>query len=819
MSVFWRFRSDLRWLGSAAAVLTIVVLVSGGCTRGTNARPVAEETRLPPKDAMAVLERVVEAYHKADRYKDDGRLVLQYTKGGKTYQDTSKFALTLAGPNRLHLRAYDALVVCDGQNFRATIDEAPGEVLSVAAPEELSPGAVYRDTVLGKALNQIVGSVPLSLFLDPDPLPGFQFNARSPQLDEPEKIGGDLCYRVRIAHREGAMVLWIDQKTFVVRRVEYPAVAYRQYIERYPGEVSGMTITAEHDNAMLDPPIDDEEFRFEVPPDAEMVKQFDAVFVGARIPKFKLRSPDGAVITRDSLDDKVAVIKFWQKDDIAKYHEDLASFEEVRKRYQEQSEVAFLSVNTDDEKVSDAELQAELDKAQITLPLTRIDVSVAFRSFGLHVVPTTVILGRHGSLQEYLPGVYPDQAVTLPKKIDTLLSGGELVLEAPEKPLDYTYYSAFSYLNTPASEEEGARTMPAEFAKAEIAPASEPEFLRLKRLWACSELKAPGNLLVVHEASGDRIFVIDESSRIVQLSADGQVSMMRKLELLDEDPAQARFLRTAVDGAGKRFFLASAAGSRQVYLFDADWKRRLVYPDEDQQLPIADVQLADLDGDGKLEMLVGYLGLVGTHCVGLDGKTIWRNRAAENVFGLGITAADRQSERQLLVAQGMLLPVNASGNEQTPFLLADAFIRLIYTSDLGQAELSPWCAIAMRVANSAKRVRDVAIGMSPRGTVLWRYPLPAGTHHHASFEMVACGDLFGAGMAQWVIAAADGSIHMLTMDGSLLDRYNSGVSPSGLGIANLGGQPALLIANDEGVEAWQFELPPEENSDASPETP
>jgi hypothetical protein len=389
-------------------------------------------------------------------------------------------------------------------------------------------------------------------------------------------------------------------------------------------------------------------------------------------------------------------------------------------------------------------------------------------------------------------------------------------LEAPQQPLDYKYFSAFNYLDAPAPEAANP-TLPAEFAHAEIAPASEPEFLRPKKLWACTQLKSPGNLLIVREAKGDRVYALDEGSRVVQLSAEGQISMTRKLELLDEEGAEVRFLRTAVDGDGKRYFVASAAGSRQLYLFDSEWKRRLVYPAEDQPLPIGDVQLADLDGDGVLEILVGYQGLVGTHCVGLDGKTIWRNRAAENVFGLGVTALNRQGQRELLVAQGLLLPIGADGNEQAPIMLPDSFVRAIYPGDLGQAALSPWCAIAMRPANSAKRVRDIAVGFSPRGTVLWRYPLPVGTHHNASFEMVSAGDLFGSGTVQWVLAAADGSIHMLTMDGSLLDRYNSGLAPSGMGIANLGGEPALLVASDKAIEAWGFDLPPRDEGKSSSE--
>jgi hypothetical protein len=805
MFTSWRPRSGQGFLLTVAGWLAVT---AAGCTEGTEAKPLTEELRPAPKTAMELLERVVEAYHKADRYEDQGKLVLQYTLEGKTQRETIEFSLALAGPNRIRLRAYDALAVCDGQTFRATIDEAPGEVLSVAAPDELSLGTVYRDPVLSKALNQIVGSVPLTLFLDPDPLPVFKYNARAPELETPEKIGNDLCYRVRLGRREGAMVLWIDQKTLVVRRVEYAAAGYRQLVERYPGAVSGMTITAEHEGAQLDPPIDDGKFHFALPKDAELVKQFDAVLVGGRIPRFNLRSLDGQVITRESMDDKIVVLKFWQKDDVMRFHDDLAGFERIRKRYQERDEVVFLAVDTDPEEVSDEELKSELDKAGISLPIFRVDVSVAFRSFGLQVVPTTVILGRHGSLQEHMPGIEANQAVTLPKKVDTLLAGGELVLE-PKQPPKVHYYSAFDWQNPLTSEEDEKPAVPPEFANAEIAPPSEPELLRPKRLWACKELSAPGNMLVVRDEAGDRVFVLDESSSVVELGADGKVLFQRPLELLEEDEGQITFLRTAVDGRGRRFYLASATGARQVYLFDQEWKRRLIYPDEGDHLAISDVQLADLDGDGELEMLVGYLGLVGTHCVDLKGQTIWRNRAAENVLRLAVTAPDRSAQRELLVAQGLLLPVDASGNEGSHIALFDSFLRLIFTSDLGLDRTSPWCAIATKAATSGKRFRDVAVGISPRGTVLWRYPLPAGTHHHPAFEMVSTGDLLGGGIPQWVIAAADGSIHLLALDGSFLDRFNYGASPSGIAIANFGGGSSLLVATDDGVEAWQFDLPPE----------
>lgn len=808
MSTSWRPRSGQALL---CAVAGLLALAAAGCTRGIEARPVAEYVRLPPpKDAMELLERVVEAYHKADSYEDDGKLVLRYTSEGKTYEETSKFSLALDGPNRIRLRAYDALVVCDGQNFRATIEEAPDEVLSYPAPDELSPGTVFRDPVLGLALNQIVGSVPLSLYSDPEPLPGFQYNARAPEFDTPEKIAGDACYRVRIKRRGGSLVLWIDEKTLVVRKVEYPAEGYRRMFEHYPGQVTALTITAEHENARLNPRIDEDKFHLELPADAVLVKQFDFVSVGARIPRFKLHGPDGELITRESLAGKIAVIKFWRKDDLERFRDDLTTFEEVRKRYQEQDSVVFLAVNVDEEKdVSHEELKTALSKAELTLPIVRIDLRVAFRSFPLQVVPFTVILGRDGTLQEYIQGVYPDQPKTLPKNIDTLLAGGELVLEPPQQPPGYDSFASLSWQNPLVAEEEKRQATPPEFAHAEIAPASEPELLRLKRLWTSKDLSAPGNLLAVHEESGDQVFVLDDSSSVAELSADGKVLLKHPLDVLEEDEGQIAFLRTAVDGNDRRFFLAAAAGGKQVYVFDHQWKRRLVFPEDSDDLAISDVQLADLNGDGELEMLVGYVGLVGTHCVDLNGRSIWRNRMAENVLRLAVTAPDQSGQRQLLVAQGMLLPLEPNGNQQSPIILFDSFLRLIFTSDLGLDRISPWCAISTKPITSGKRMRDVAVGISPRGNIMWRYPLPAGTHHHPAFEMVASGDVLGGGTPQWVIAGPDGSIHILALDGSFLDRFNYGASPSGMTIARLGDRPTLLVATDEAVEAWQFELPPE----------
>ncbi len=801
------------WLALLRCSLAAALRVAAKAPRR---RPAPAELE-PPHSAKELLERVVEAYHRADSYQDEGRLTVRYTHNGEVISKTSEFSLAASGPNRLRMRAYDALVACDGQTLRATIDEAPGEVLSVPAPEELSPASIYKHQVLGNALNQIVGSVPLSLFHDPAPMPALLLNGQTPELDAPEKIGERKCYRVRIERREGPFVLWIDEKSNVVRRVEYPADGYRQVLEPYVGPISNMTITADIDGARLDPRIDDVVFELEVPKGAELVDQFDIVRLGTRIPKFKFRALDGRLITRDTLAGKIAVIKFWQKADVFKYYKDLSEFNQVQQRFKDQDSVAFLTVSPDLDDVTDEDLQAAFDSAELSLPIARVGRQVAFRCFGLQIVPTTVILGQDSTLQEHVVGVYPNEASTLPEKIDTLLSGGNLTLEAPEKPPEYLYFSGFSWKTAEKPQAEPEVEIATALPKAGIAPRSKPKQLKMKQLWSSKELREPGNILVVHDGAGrDRAMVVERLPSVAEIGAGGKLLAKHPLDLPDKPDAAVTFLRTAVDGEGRRYFLGSKAGVQQLHLFNSDWKRLLSYPDAADHPGISDAVLADLNGDGQLEMGVGYLQAVGVQCVNLEGRRLWWNRAAESVLSLDVTSPDRHGRRQLLVtgggfvgtAQGLILPIDAGGRELPQLGLQDVFLRLIFTADLDGDGSAEWCAIGQQWLGPNKPAPNVAVGLSPGGEELWRYPLPAGVHRHIAFRMVASGKLLDGETGQWVIAAPDGSIHILGIDGALIGQFNSGAAPSGMAVAHLDGSPALLLANDKTVEALQFERPP-----------
>ncbi len=817
MSIYASFRAPLTLLLSLSAGLLLLLLaLTMGCvdTTPSNSDPAPDGDPRPivePKGpAMELMERMIEAYHKADSYEDSGQLRVRYRRNGELVEELYDFSTALSGPNKLRVHACDAVVVCDGRNFHGTINEAPGEVLYVPAPEELSLTLVYADRVLGQALNQIVGSVPLALYLDPEPLAQFLTDAQGPELASMRTIDGEACQGVRIKQNDGSFVLWIDEKTLALRRVEYPTDGYRAILASYVGSVTGMTITADLKGARLDGPIDDVAFQFEVPKGAELVHQFDAVRIGARIPKFTLQALDGRIFTRDSLKGKIAVLKFWHKDDAEHSLKDLANLQQVYARYQNEDSIVFLAVCAEADEVSDDELKSVFTRAGLSLPIARVTSQVARRAFALEVVPTTMILGSDGSLQERTIGTYTDQIKALPKKLDVLLKGGDLIAAAPElaghwphRTTEGVFYVGLRWVvQRPVQATEASL----------IAARGTTSKLRLKRLWSCDELKSPGNILVVPNASGsDQVFILDGFKSVAEVGADGKLSAKHRLDLPEANDSAISFLRTATDGDGRRFFLGSAPGVQQVHLFDAGWKRLLSFPEAGEHPGISDAVLADLDGDGELEIGVGYWE-IGVHGVSLNGERRWRNRTAENVLKLAVAGPDNRGQRDLLATclqgpnlQDVLLSIDAMGKERGAIAFDGRIVKRIFTADLGGDEQPEWCVIAHDKLGSGQIGPEVAVFVSPAGEELNSFKLPVGMQPHAGFETVAAGNLLGQETGQWIVAGANGSIHILSIDGTLVDRFNNGAALRGLAVANIGGRGTLLVAGDDGVEAWQVE--------------
>ena len=266
-----------------------------------------------------LLEAMAAAYGDAASYCDNGQVQISGRSGEEPLDSTFFFSVVFARPNKIRLQAYNGTLVGDGKTLHALIDELPAQVLEKPSPEKLSLVELFGDKDLASAFStgptQVYSWVPVQalLLLAEDPLKTLLFQSEKPHLLDPGKIGPNACDRVAVVRPDGEAVLWIDQKSKILRRFQYPAGrALNEYWFR--GRAKGLAVTAEYRDAEFGARIDAKAFEFQSPPGAGMVASFlppDVALLGKPASGFKGTAADGKAVTSESLRGKVTVLSFW----------------------------------------------------------------------------------------------------------------------------------------------------------------------------------------------------------------------------------------------------------------------------------------------------------------------------------------------------------------------------------------------------------------------------------------------------------------------------------------------------------------------------
>jgi thiol-disulfide isomerase/thioredoxin/outer membrane lipoprotein-sorting protein len=774
-------------------------------------KPAAEKTgKAKASSGREVLDRMIEAYRKASSYADAGTVHLLAEGGGKkVYDESADFSMTLVRPNKVRLQVYGVTLVCDGKKLYASIADLPGQVLVKDAPPRFTLKTLFADRILAKALTQgMAGPTPqLMLLLADEPIKALLHDAEEPALSEPGQIADRACYRVQIKRPDGTAVYWIDQETYALRRVVMPTDELRQAIsQRQP--VDHVSAVAEFPGAQLNGKVDAKAFTFEMPKNAEIVKFFvppsPAQLLSKKVPDFKFSTPDGKTVTSQSLAGKIVVLDFW-----ATYCEpckqSLPNLEKVYQQYKDNPKVAFYAVSVDQLNVASGELVKMFADLKVKIPILR-DSERSAEALKFEVIPTTFIVGPDGVVQDVEQGGEARVAEQLPGKLKKLLAG-ENIFEGPLKEYQDQLAKYAKMVEKAAAEGEAAggegiseeRKLP----EVKTAPRSEPVRFKLTSLWKCAEVKSPGNILVLSDKSGpSRLAVVENWKSVAEVGLDGKLIGLHKLDLAESEVVGS--LRSAVGADGKRWLVAFLSTQQRCHVLDANWKVVTSYPEDALKKPhsgIGDVQLGDLDGDGKLKMFVSYWGVVGVQGVSLEGKRLWGDRSLSNVMSMAIGTPDEKGRRKLYCANimGSLVVLDSQGNRQGEVKIPDRMLHWIVSADLrGDGPLS-WCAMA-----APKLGDNLAIGLTVDGKELWNYSLPAGVQPQP-IEPIITGRLTRSGAGQWILPGPDGSIHVLSADGKPWDKFNSGLTLQGLATVEIGGQLVLVVSSANGLEAWKVE--------------
>jgi len=770
--------------------------------------------------AGELVSQMVIAYRKATSYSDTGRCRLQFKQGDTNVDETFDFAVVYASPKRLRLHCYSGIYLCDGEHVFANIGQLPGQVLKTDAPDELTLENIFSDMTLSSALGAggagIVGIAPqLTLLLTDEFKASIMQDAGEPTLLDDAKIGAHVCHRVRIPRADGSLFLWIDSKSLVLRRIEYPTDVMREQLEQQ-GPVSNLRLTADFTDARINEPIAEVAFEYQVPADAKVVTTFDtrelipepqppSELLGKTMGAFEFQTLDGQRIDHETLSGKVVVFDFWATW-CAPCIDGLPRLEQVYQRYKDNPNISFFAVSTDTSDVSDDQLREKFSELGLTIPILR-DPQIAARDvFQVAGIPNMFVLGPDGTVQHNEIGANPNLAAVLPEYLDRLLRGenvAELSLAKYQKQLaDYERMMSEPAPTQVAPANPTTRSI-------EIAAHTEPEHLTLRKAWSCETINRPGNIVATITDAGQlRILVLDAARAIVELNSQGEIVATHPMEISTE--AAVTYLRTAVDGQNKRYFVGSAPAQQQVHVFDESLKLVLSYPPEGQHAGISDVAIADLDGNGELELVIGYWGVVGVQAVTLRGERLWANKSLEDVLSFALTGADSGGQQLLLCAnrRGTLVPIDSLGNSGNEITVDGRFPVLIRSGDLNGDSQIEFCTISPTLSGG-----QVVVGLHADASEAWNYELPAGAHQQP-IESLTSGILTSDGERAWVVAAADGSLHFLAADGTLIDHFRYGAELTGVALIDVGDERLLLVATrtDKGgvVEAWSVD------EDASP---
>jgi hypothetical protein len=756
---------------------------------------------------------MIAAYQSAQTYADRGQLTQRQRQGGQSAEETVDFAVTFERPNRLLLKAYRAVVNCDGTNFRAQITDEPsgnldGQIVVRPAPDKMTLGDLYEegervDPVLAEAISGDLGVVPVQLNLLMADQPLAELLDASPPLERlPDAtIETHPCARVSVNTESGKLVFWIDRNKFILRRLEYPAAEF----PGDPGQTAGageFQLVADFKDARLDPTLRAHRFEWDVPSTARQVRYFvippqplPTKMLGRRIGEFWFSDLDGDRVRGRDLTNKATVLVWYQEHPLCE--QALRQLQQVYLQFADNDAVLLRVVSVDGPTYSHRDVQAVLDRWGVTVPALRDVAPCGPDLFGIADAPTLVVLDADGVLQYCEVGANPQLAEQLPQVIERILRSDPLGREI----LDLREERQRLYEEQLAQAMGEQPTSVVRLADAKLAARSDPQYLKLVQLWRCEDLKAPGNILPVDSPQQPRFLVLDGWRSVAEIDADGKLLAHRQIPLPER--AAISHLRTAADSQGRRWFAGFEVHGRQVFLFDEQWKMLLAYPEERQRHDgIADAQIADLAGDAAPQLFVGFLGIVGVHAVSPAGQNLWRCRETASITSLTVSGPDEVGMRRLLVTsdQGTILPVNRYGNSYPEIRVGRRPIHGLAAAPFPAPAAAPYCGLSFDAQG-----RAVAVGINREMDDLWDYPLPS-TVFRTQIEPIASAKLLSDAAGFWIFVGADGTVHFVTADGQLTDRWGYGRQVTGVAAARIGNRGIVVLADgDGGVAGFRVE--------------
>jgi thiol-disulfide isomerase/thioredoxin/outer membrane lipoprotein-sorting protein len=422
----------------------ILLVSSIGCQRGATdvppaaikAQPVSAKSK-PTADAATLLRDLAAKYQKAKSYEDAGtlRVSAETPDGQKQQSPPMPFSVAFERPDKIRVHSMQASVVADGSKLFASSDSLENQVLVQPCPQTLTVSRVFGDELLVESARaQLGANMPqLALLLDASAVETLTRGSTLELLDDAD-YDGQSCRRVAVKGAGGTAVWWISPQSGLLVKYEFPSDELKKQFE-----VAQLNIAAEFKGARVDGEINQDAFVFNVPGGAKLVKrlmppppQAPSALLGEKPAEFAFVGLDGKPVSQESLEGKVVVLDLWATW-CGWCFEGFPNLEKVYQQFKGNDKVVILAVNQDDATVTDEAVRKSFEKAKVSIPIVRDSQHVGEKILRVEGLPTMVVLGANGAVEDYHIGFDPKLAETLPPKIKKLLAGESPAQEELDK--------------------------------------------------------------------------------------------------------------------------------------------------------------------------------------------------------------------------------------------------------------------------------------------------------------------------------------------------------------------------------------------------
>ncbi len=560
------------------ATLGLALLL--GCSGSPDASAPATPTTSGGDSATELLEKMQAVYRGAKSYTANSRYVRSIVlREDGIERETPFFQMSLAyeRPNRIRFRFQEASanpateqnyeVASNGTHVRSAASSVPDQIHEALAPlaltpENFIPEPEMRAAILGVSLENL--NPPLLMLLTDEAERAVFPEDSNPKLLGEKKLGEDNCFRVSLSNPAGKRVLWIDTQSYLLRRMELPIETERKMLD--PNDrFSRISIYVDFDDCVVDAEIEGAAFELEIPEQARRVRRFvppappgPSPDMGEPVDDFMFTTLEGKEVNKETFAGKVVVFDFWHTH-CPPCRSQTPLLDQVYKHFKGNDQVAFYAVSTDPARISSGNVAKTLLAWGGEMPVLRDIEGLSYEKLNVRVTPTLVLLSGDGRLQMFHRGLHSDPA-SLTAEIQKLVDGKDLAAAAIARHEEQLK----EYERTLDAATIKDSRVEIKVSRPEVPPQKLPEHLQLEQVWQSSpeELKQPGDVLAIEGEL--RILVLDAGSEIVEMDPTGKVLGRHALP---EHPEQRNgFLRTALDGEGLRWYLASGVGWQQVFV-------------------------------------------------------------------------------------------------------------------------------------------------------------------------------------------------------------------------------------------------------------